>query len=139
MFKHKTPGIRSNSNNPATEEIRISAPWGGQVPLQAISRVYRHDRAIDLNHFLTERSRVHEVYIREQEKTKRLSLALSAVLLLAACFVVDFAPGGREYLAGGLGAALLVTAAGAASYKRIWGRSTGASLGADQGESGNEA
>jgi hypothetical protein len=86
----------------------------------------------DPNHFLTERSRVHERYIIEQERTKRLSLVLSAVLLLAACLIFVFAPTGREVISMWIGAALLVTAAGAAGYKRVWGRSKHMSFGADQ-------
>lgn len=59
-------------------------------------------------------------------------------LLLAACLVVVFAPAGREYVASWIGAALLVTVAGAAGYKRIRGKSRNISFGADQGEGESE-
>jgi hypothetical protein len=137
MVKDKTPKTESNLNNSSVDEIRISAPWRPHHPMQAISRGVRQRSTVDPNHFLTERSRVHEVYIREQEKTRRLSLFLSAVLLLAACLVVVFAPAGRENVSSWVGAALLASAAGAAGYKRIWGRSKNMSLGADQGQGRN--
>ncbi|WP_448548879.1 hypothetical protein [Thalassotalea fusca] len=112
--------------------LYISAPWGNSNIMQGVSRVSR-DNPVDPNLFVSERSRVHEAYIIEQEKTKRLSLILSAVLLLAACLIFIFAPEGREQVSTWIGAALVVTAAGAAGYKRVWGKSKIISFGADNG------
>jgi hypothetical protein len=128
-------GIESRRHDdPSTSAIVISSPMKSHALFQAIGRGVRLKEAIDPNLFVTERSRVHETYIREQENTKRLNLILSAILLLAACAVVVFAPAGREGIAHWMGAALLVTSAGAAGYKRIWGRSKRISFGADQSE-----
>ena len=79
-----------------------------------------------------ERSRVHLAYIVEQEKTKRLSLLLAGMALISACLVFVFAPDGRENISGWTGAALLVFSAGAAGYKRVWGKGKMGSFGADQ-------
>jgi hypothetical protein len=138
-MSNKTTNDETAGGDQAAEEIRIYVPWAlkGHYPLQTLSRINRVSQKSDLvdpNLFLTERSRVHEVYIREQHRTQRLSLLLSAILLLAACFVVVFAPAGREYVASWIGAALLVSAAGAAGYKRIWGKSKNIYVGADQGK-----
>src|ERR1044071_3573266 len=114
MPQDQPPEPESNRADSSEDEIRISAPWGAMNVRQSIGRGVRQRDAVDPNHFLPERSRVHEVYSREQEKTRRLSLVLSAVLLLAACWVFVFAPPGRESVSTWVGAALLVTAAGAA-------------------------
>jgi O-antigen/teichoic acid export membrane protein len=82
--------------------------------------------------FIRERTRLHELYIREQERTKRIGLVLAAVLILAASALVLFAPTGRETLSYWIGAALVIFAAGAMGYKRVWGKSKNITFGADQ-------
>ena len=72
----------------------------------------------------------HETYIQEHEKTKRLSLLLSAALLVVACLVVVFAPEGREIVAHWVGVAIFITSAGVAGYTSIWGRVKSMRLGA---------
>jgi hypothetical protein len=111
----------------AAGEIRLSTPWGGPEP----TNVSTNGGEIVSATFIRERTRVHEVYIQEQSKSKRIGLVLSAVLILAATLILVFAPPGREQLSYWIGAALLVFAAGAAGYKRIWGRSAVFSVGAD--------
>ncbi len=69
--------------------------------------------------FVQVRSRVHETYIRETERTRRLALGLSAVLLALACLVPVFAPTGRETLSYALGGALFVFAAGGAGFSAV--------------------
>ncbi|ENU5815648.1 hypothetical protein ACE34P_003248 [Vibrio fluvialis] len=123
---------QDEKNKGDKSSIHISAPWGGSNIMQSVSRVSR-DNPVDPNHFVSERTRVHEAYIIEQEKTKRLSLILSAVLLLAACLIFIFAPEGREQVSTWIGVALVITAAGAAGYKRVWGKSKIISFGADNG------
>lgn len=116
-----------------TDQVRISVPWvvGGNNVFQSIGRGTREDT----NHFISERSRVHETYIREQEKTRRLRLFLAASCFIAGCVVIVFGQSGREVLSSWIGAALLVVSAGAAGYKRVWGRTKEISLGADDGSS----
>jgi hypothetical protein len=82
--------------------------------------------------FIRLRTELHREWLRESEKTKRLSLALAAVLVLAAFGAMLFAPAGREVLSYWAGGALLVSAAGAAGYKRVWGRTALGSMGGDQ-------
>ena len=82
--------------------------------------------------FLRERTRLHETYIKEQELTKRIGIILSAVLILSAAALILFAPEGRETLSYWIGAALVIFAAGAMGYQRIWGKSKNISFGADQ-------
>lgn len=69
---------------------------------------------------------------QEEQKTKRLWLVLAVVALLAALALLVFAPPGRETLSYWIGGALLIFAAGAAGYKRVWGKSKLFSVGADQ-------
>src|SRR4051794_882274 len=95
------------SEKPEAEEqdkvVVISVPWShgaSNVPLQSIGRVSREDT----KHFISERSRVHETYIREQEKTRRLSLVLAATCFVAGCVVIVFGPAGRETLSNWIGA-----------------------------------
>jgi hypothetical protein len=82
--------------------------------------------------FLQERTRVHETYIKEQERTKRIGMILSVVLILGAAALILFAPAGRETLSYWIGAALVIFAAGAMGYQRVWGKSKNLSFGADQ-------
>lgn len=88
--------------------------------------------------FLAERSRVHEVYIREEHKTKRLSMIIAATLTMVSVVIMVFAPAGRETLSYWLGAAILVIAAGSMGYKRIRGKTPGFSLRADDASGDDE-
>lgn len=121
---------KSEVQQAITDEVRISVPWsieGSSNVYQGIGRANREDA----NHFISERSRVHETYIREQEKTRRLSLVLATISFIAGCVVIVFGPAERETLSNWIGAALLVVSAGAAGYKRVWGRTKEISFGAD--------
>ena len=66
--------------------------------------------------------------IPETEKTKRLWLALAFVAMLAALLILVYTPPGREMLSYWIGGALLIFAAGAAGYKRVWGKAPGFSV-----------
>ena len=70
--------------------------------------------------FVKERSRVHEAFIRETEKTKRLGFGLAAALLALACVIPVFAPVGRETASWWVSVALFVFAAGSMGYTTIW-------------------
>jgi hypothetical protein len=85
-----------------------------------------------LNGFVEERSRVHELYIREQARNKRIGLLLAFILILSAAGIVMFAPEGRQTMSYWVGAALLVFAAGASGFERVWGKTKNISFGADQ-------
>ena len=78
------------------------------------------------------RTKLHVEALKEGEKTKRLSLVLAAVLIVVALLAVLFAPAGREVVSYWIGATLLVFAAGAVGYKRVWGKSKLLSVGGDQ-------
>lgn len=69
--------------------------------------------------FLQERSRLHELYIREKEKTRRFTIGLSAGLIAIAAVMPLFAPEGRETLSYLLAAALIVFAAGAVGLQTL--------------------
>lgn len=81
---------------------------------------------------LKERNRL--LLLQEEHRTKRLWLALAAGSTLIALLIIVFAPEGRETLSYWIGATLLIFAAGAAGYKRVWGKAPGVGVGADQGE-----
>jgi hypothetical protein len=93
----------------------------------------------DVTLFLAERSRVHEAFIREEARTKRLALIVGAVLFASGCLVIVYAPSGRETVSGIIGAAMLVVAAGTTGYKRVWGRSAVVSVGADQDSTSSDS
>jgi hypothetical protein len=132
---------RGSQDKTAREyEVKLSPPWGGSQTVAA--RVATHVRQCKTSGsdddgqgeiFVVERSRVHEAYIREQEKTKRLGLILAAALLIAAGAMLLFAPAGREKISYFVAVALLLFAAGAAGYKRVWATTKSYSFGADQG------
>jgi hypothetical protein len=82
--------------------------------------------------FVKERSRVHEVFIREQAKNKRIGLILAFVLIILASLLVLFAPDGRQTLSYWIGGALIIFAAGASGFGRVWGKAYNFSFGADR-------
>ena len=75
---------------------------------------------------------MHETYIREQALNKRIGLFLAFFLILGAALIVLFAPEGREVISYWIGMALLVFAAGAVGFGRVWGKVANISFGADQ-------
>jgi hypothetical protein len=109
--------MRSNKNE--KDEVKISAPWGGKQQFMQSSKL-RDSEAT--KHFVEERSKVHTMFIVEQEKTKRLGLVLSVILLIAAMLIVLFSPEDKEVVSYWIGGALLLFSAGAAGYKRIWAK-----------------
>ncbi len=78
--------------------------------------------------FISERTRLHETYIQEEARTRRWMLVIAAILFLASVAVVLFAPAGRQTLSYWLGGTLFVLSAGAAGYKRIWGKTKDKSI-----------
>jgi len=115
-------------------KISMSTPWGGtnQGATSINSCHVREGSTETLNDFVEQRTRVHEVYIREQEKTKRISLILAVVLIVVAAVLLLFAPTGKETVSYWICGALIVFASGAVGYKRVWWKSKVFSFGADQ-------
>lgn len=127
----------SNDRKPdvdATNELRISLspPWG-TIP-QALGRATRceldGDAQADL--FIRERTRLHETYLHEEARSRRFGLLLAFMLIVIAATFIQFAPVGREKLSYWIGGALLIFAAGASGFGRVWGRASDISFGADQ-------
>lgn len=69
--------------------------------------------------FIEERSAVHTEYIREDQRTRRLTLMLAAGLIAVAALVSVFAPAGHEVLAYAAAVALVAFAAGAIGFTAI--------------------
>jgi hypothetical protein len=136
--KHK-----DKKEEPKETKISIQPPWEGDAPqrieasqgsvIDNVSQTIRYTNGIVGEAFLKERSRVHETYIKEEQQTKRLilkeeqrtkriSLVIGGILFLAAAAVITFAPESREILSYWVGGALVILAAGAAGYKRVWGK-----------------
>ena len=150
-------GSNDKDHVPDSGEIRLAVPWNqyltgnamkaarllSRTPVDREQWLEEQDsrntfgRASDDTAlaFLRERTRVHETYIKEQERTKRIGIIASAILILGAAALILFAPAGRETLSYWIGAALVVFAAGAMGYQRIWGKSKNLSFGADQDRS----
>jgi hypothetical protein len=124
------PDNQPDKNRPTTS-VRLSNPWD-QPPQTADF----HDMATPpqgfLRSFVNRRSAVHETYIIQQARNKRLGLILAFLLILFAAGIVVFAPAGRQSMSVWVGAALLIFAAGAAGFGRVWGKTKTMSFGADQ-------
>jgi hypothetical protein len=121
----KTMGQRQPQSS-----VRLSPPWSERAMQQVC--ITQHPNEHEVQDFIVERTRVHERFIAEEAKTKRLGLILTAVLILGSGAVVLFAPPGRETISYWIGAALLIFAAGASGYGRVWAKTKGASFGADK-------
>ena len=78
------------------------------------------------------RTKLHESYILEEAKTKRLSIIISAILFLSGCGAILFSPEGKENISQWIGGALILLSAGAAGYKSVWGKSAVLSVGAGE-------
>jgi hypothetical protein len=103
--------------------FEMSSPWGTDA---GASMEFKADDMI------RGRTELHVQALKEEEKTKRLALVVTAVMVLGAMLGIVFAPAGREVVSYWIGATLLVFAAGAAGYKRVWGRSRLLDVGGDQ-------
>lgn len=112
-------------------EINISAPWGGRQQIMQSNIGYFKDSSVQES-FIKERSRVHLEYIKENEKTKRISLIASAILLALGLIIIIFGPAEKQTLSSWIGASLIVLAAGTAGYKRIWAKTKVMEIKADQ-------
>jgi len=92
----------------------------------------RRDESAEVeSDFLKERTRLHELYIRQEALNRRIGLILAFLLILSAALFVLFAPEGRQTLSYWIGAALVIFAAGAAGFGRVWAKAMQISFGAD--------
>jgi hypothetical protein len=81
--ENRDSGIEAQPNERFDKtKVRLSPPWGNIQTGTFIG----DGKAT--GEFLRGRKEVHSTYIREEWKTKRLSLILAAILALAACIVV---------------------------------------------------
>ncbi len=128
MKKNADTG-QGNASDGKLNHVRLSPPWRA-AEFQGLSGVsdFYHESA---RAFIAERTRVHALYIREEARTKRLTVIISAVFLLVAIAVILFAPDGREIRSFLLSGVLLIFAAGTFGYKRVYGKTKIGSLGAD--------
>jgi hypothetical protein len=124
QFKKRTKKSISNSKPTVVE---LTTPWGSN---NQYVKTYNGNEASD---FVKRRTDLHDSYIKETEKTKRIALFLAVILVLSASSILCFAPVGKETVAIWISASLFVFAAGSAGYKRVWGKSKFISFGADNG------
>jgi len=115
-----------------TSEIGITAPWEAVCQFTGQNTRLSGFRSLDdleiQKVFLQERSRVHETFIREDQKTKRLSLLIVFLCVVCACLVLMFAPAGRENLSYGVAAALVIFAAGVSGFRLLRASAPGVKL-----------
>ena len=128
-------GIKDKTPKRCDLNVELTPPWSIDGQHRLI--VNKIGGALDpgdiaLACFISERSKVHELYIREQAKNKRLGLILSAFLVVVAVLVFMLAPQGRQTFSYCIGAVLFVFAAGASGFGRVWGKTKNISFGADQ-------
>ena len=111
------------------KKIELSTPWergkgktlGKNVYYGCDNIAHNLDRS-ESEIFIAERTRLHALYIKEQEKTKRISLLLAVVFILIAVVLLIFAPEGKETLSYIVCVVLFIFAAGAVGYGRIKGK-----------------
>lgn len=121
--------------NGKPNRVNLSVPWSDLASCtlhEVLHNSLDATTSDTISSFVRERTRLHEIYIREQEKTKRVGLILAAIMILGAASLVLFAPQGRETLSYWIGTALVIFAAGAVGYRRLWSKTNGSSFGADQ-------
>lgn len=109
-------------------KTELSTPWGTNQNIN----VMRSKNFDETKWFISERSKVHETYIREEAKTKRIAMVIALILILGACAMLVFSPQERRVFSYFISGVLLVFAGGAVGYKRVWGKTKWVSLGADQ-------
>lgn len=126
-----------NEDNLKENMIELSAPWGGanvnrcsNFPKNGMSYL-PEDRAT-ARLFIKQRTELHRDYILQTSKNKRLGLLLAFFMIMLSILILVFAPDGRETLSYWIGSALLVFAAGALGYGRVWGKAASISFGADR-------
>lgn len=122
-------GVPAEVRYIGTPTDRRSQEWLEEQDSRNVVERYSEETALV---FLRERTRLHETYIKEQERTKRIGTLLAALLILGAAALILFAPEGRETLSYWIGAALVIFAAGSVGYRRIWGKSRNLFFAADQ-------
>lgn len=124
---------RKDGYSKNTTTVKLSAPWGGSQKMTSKAVLLAKDSNSEaINNFVEERTEIHEIYIRENAKSKRLGLILSFILILLSALIVAFSPEGRETLSYWIGGALIVFSAGASGFGRVWGKAANFSFGADQ-------
>ncbi len=72
-----------------------------------------------ISEFLSSRSELHATYIKESQKTKRVSLVLCALLFALGCITIIFSPSEKENLSVIVGLALIISTGGIAGYGAI--------------------
>lgn len=109
-----------------SSRIELSAPWGAQQ-----RRISNTESAALEEAFIRQRSNIHLQYIIEENKTKRMALVISVLLVIAGGLILVYAPRDNRMLANFIGIALVLAAGGAAGYRRLWFRSAKRQLLAD--------
>ena len=122
-----------------TSRIKLSVPWESSIYNMSCQSYICNENVsrfpASSNHsnvFITERTRLHETYIRQQAINKRIGMILSFILILSAALIVTFAPNDRQNISYWVGASLVVFAGGAVGFGRVWGKAANISFGADQ-------
>jgi hypothetical protein len=124
---------QKDNNNNNGPNIKLSAPWSGQKKSFSNSANIPDDGASEIaDTFVKERTRIHEVYIKENSRNKRIGLVLAFLLIIFSSGIVLFAPTGKESISYWIGTSLIIFAAGAVGFGRVWGKSESISFGADQ-------
>ena len=101
--------------------IGLQVPWGTgtcEFPHRASSDTADETAAL----FIAVRTRLHETYIRETERSRRLRLVLMFSSIVSAACLRVFAAEGRETSALWWGACIVICAAGLSGYGRVWVR-----------------
>jgi hypothetical protein len=137
-FKNEPPPIETLGGGGNYPSTRVTADTAEELEkiLQIQKGYFDAQRQLQKDSLATQRqiqkNTLDAQRTLELEKTKRLWLILTVVSILVALTLITFAPEERETLSYWLGAALVLFAAGAAGYRRVWATALGTSLTADR-------
>ena len=90
--------------NKLSKKVSLSPPWENEIRAGLLhGQYYMMNRFFtggsdidDIQSFIIERTKVHETYIKEKEKTKRITLLISALFLIASITIILFSPDSKK-------------------------------------------
>ena len=143
MLPTRKQGAKGNDAPPEIGEstISLSVPWssfrnrGRRPHIQGNVQTGTSHNIEVTKRFIQERTRVHEIYIKEESRVKMLGFVISALMFTVSAIILIFAPPDKEALAYALAGVLVIVAAGVAGFSVVRVKALGLSL----GQSGSNA
>src|SRR5258708_19892054 len=96
---------------------QIVPPWGSGVSCCHEADHEEADQATAA--FISKRTKLHETFIRETERTRRLRMVVATVLFALGCILLVFAPSAHEWLSWGFILPLFLFSHGPVAYPTL--------------------